>query len=946
MSKFNKIFIPLIFVLSATLVLFFGLSRLDVLPEISISDLISIPSFSFGETGHKKYDNSVVLAELKSEYISSQNSENEFSDNFRSVLFNINTDINIEGNITADSVKSSVYYDFDYLRNFVPDYVFIIPDENNTYFGLKNSDGTVFDVLEYTLSCVNFIGAKPVLVINESFIYDSNNNFDFSEVANLLTNYSFDKVLLSLNNGYFEQKFYDSIKFLKNKFDSEYPNVMFGAEVHAKYENSFTDTYADMVLSEKLIDFAYVDIDKSTLSQDMPFAAVAAYWNMYFEYFSVPCICEHRLDLIFTDDSEWAYGNEICLQLKALYNFPAFDGSCFNSVKSLKNKKSLARDLAIFLNDAADSVGKNISVKSLTPDNNSVVFTGSAGQDVSVFCNDEKLETVDGVFSVTHPLKTGENDFHFFGNGAEYSYSVINVSNLFYSYSNITQCYNSDTFVLSPFAVCPTDSCVYAVFEGYSYRMLPVTVDFTIPDGYSAYMTSIQLNSAINTQSALSLFCGYESFTDTLSCGTYSGNSNSDNAVLQTEEVSPFTNNGLGNSLMCMINWEKTEQISELGDYDTYHPDMSSLLIGTVDYINKITVSNEGYLRYELKSGINIYGTDAVIINNGYNLPLNKAVLTSFDDSAANSTRLTLKLDWLSPITITPEKNDYKKGYQSFSYNIDSFTSTYVDISLFYTDSIQFNTDMVFSSDSVFSSYELYKNEADNTLIIRLYLKQKGQFYGYTIDKNSDGNVEISFKKFIGNSVAGKVIMIDAGHGGLSMVGTATTGDSVSEAQVTLAIALKAKQYLENLGATVIMTRITDSSLSLSERTELCEKYNPDIFVSIHCDGSDTLSESGTHTFYYRPYSQPLAYSIHNELVNTYKQSIYSQVDPNFEQVDRKIKYYPFYVTRVDTCPSVLIETGFLTNFVEGNVLSNPIYQDKIAHGISNGICNYFSATK
>ena len=81
---------------------------------------------------------------------------------------------------------------------------------------------------------------------------------------------------------------------------------------------------------------------------------------------------------------------------------------------------------------------------------------------------------------------------------------------------------------------------------------------------------------------------------------------------------------------------------------------------------------------------------------------------------------------------------------------------------------------------------------------------------------------------------------------------------------------------------------------------------------------------------------------IHASLVNIYRNNIYLPTDSNYSSVDRKIKFYPFYVTRRNQCPSVLVETGFMTNYIEGNILANENGQYWIAQGIAEGIANYF----
>lgn len=310
------------------------------------------------------------------------------------------------------------------------------------------------------------------------------------------------------------------------------------------------------------------------------------------------------------------------------------------------------------------------------------------------------------------------------------------------------------------------------------------------------------------------------------------------------------------------------------------------------------------------------------------------------DESSQTSTDIIFDKDWFSPIEITTSQQGFTTGYFNYSFNISAFTAEYIDIKFYYTSEFYNKALLNFDEASPFSSSELYA-DGNGNMILRLLLKQKGQFYGYDIYENEDGRLVLSFKKHADGNLAGKTIMLDPGHGGLSMTGTANQ-NGVAEAQITLAIALKARDMLTALGANVVMTRSTEMPLTLEQRVEMFTADNPDLYVSIHCDGSDGVADSGTHTFYYTPFSKPLATAITSSLVSVYRNYIYSPGDSNYDSVDRGTKFYPFFVTRMFNCPSVLVETGFLTNPVEGDNLANDNCQYWIAQGISDGIKNYF----
>jgi N-acetylmuramoyl-L-alanine amidase len=138
------------------------------------------------------------------------------------------------------------------------------------------------------------------------------------------------------------------------------------------------------------------------------------------------------------------------------------------------------------------------------------------------------------------------------------------------------------------------------------------------------------------------------------------------------------------------------------------------------------------------------------------------------------------------------------------------------------------------------------------------------------------------------------------------------------------------------------MTRYGDEDVTLDERT-LVGRTSPDCFVSIHCDGDpNTTTSSGTHTFYYYNYSMPLASSIHSNLVTAY-QSIYPVGTPEYAAINKGAKFFPYQVTRLEECPSVLVECGYLTNVSDCNVLISEGGQELISGAIANGILYYLN---
>lgn len=176
-------------------------------------------------------------------------------------------------------------------------------------------------------------------------------------------------------------------------------------------------------------------------------------------------------------------------------------------------------------------------------------------------------------------------------------------------------------------------------------------------------------------------------------------------------------------------------------------------------------------------------------------------------------------------------------------------------------------------------------------------------------------------------SLAGKVIMIDAGHGG-RMSGAVRS--KVLEKNLTLAIALKLKTQLEGLGATVVMTRIDDSDISLQDRVDLSNSVKPDIFVSIHINANTSSSINGIETYYYSPESKRLA------------QLAYDSLTTELKEPGNWVSWEELFVLHHNDRVSILAEVGYMSHASTRVKLVKDAYQDQIADALCHGIVRYF----
>jgi N-acetylmuramoyl-L-alanine amidase len=181
------------------------------------------------------------------------------------------------------------------------------------------------------------------------------------------------------------------------------------------------------------------------------------------------------------------------------------------------------------------------------------------------------------------------------------------------------------------------------------------------------------------------------------------------------------------------------------------------------------------------------------------------------------------------------------------------------------------------------------------------------------------------------NSLKGRLVVIDAGHGGSDP--GAHRGD-IQEKELTLSIAMKLKQYLENKGLKVTMTRFDDSFVSLEDRVKITNEQNPDAFVSIHINSLDTDRDiTGIETYYQNGRSRQLAEKIHEQLVS------------KLQVPDRSVRKARFYVVNHTDNPAILAEVGFISNKDERDKLISSDYQAKIAESLGLGLMNFLSGS-
>jgi N-acetylmuramoyl-L-alanine amidase len=224
-------------------------------------------------------------------------------------------------------------------------------------------------------------------------------------------------------------------------------------------------------------------------------------------------------------------------------------------------------------------------------------------------------------------------------------------------------------------------------------------------------------------------------------------------------------------------------------------------------------------------------------------------------------------------------------------------------------------------------------------------------------------------------------VVVDAGHGGVDpgMSGPIGARHKVEEKDVTLAVAKKLAAALRKRGATVIMTRTTDTLIALADRGRIANQHHGDVFISIHVNAANphwahAEAAQGFETYFLAEAKtedakrveemenasvrfetdaspekdDPLNFIINDMAQNEHlresseraalMQQHLATVEPG---PNRGVKQAGFMVLVTAYMPAVLVEIGFGTNREESRFMTSPSKQRQIADAIADATMEY-----
>lgn len=225
-----------------------------------------------------------------------------------------------------------------------------------------------------------------------------------------------------------------------------------------------------------------------------------------------------------------------------------------------------------------------------------------------------------------------------------------------------------------------------------------------------------------------------------------------------------------------------------------------------------------------------------------------------------------------------------------------------------------------------------YEQVADDIFRLKIQLKHR-QHWGHNIYYRGNTLVIRIKQQPKHLKLSNLRIAVDAGHGGSNTGASGPTGSS--EKALTLAVSLKLQERLIKYGANVIMTRNTEKFVDNKERILFYRDSTPDILVSTHLNSSsDPIRASGTSTHY-----RYVGFKKLNDHINKRMQQL------GLKQYG-VIGSFNFMLNSPTEYPNVLVETLFLSNPAEEALMLDPVFQQRMAEKILQGILDFLAEAK
>lgn len=659
--------------------------------------------------------------------------------------------------------------------------------------------------------------------------------------------------------------------------------------------------------------------------------------------------------------SGW-YEDQLLRQLSIMEDYPDIGGSCFNSLSALRQDLlGSTTTLLKYFDEQINTSSLFDTLQMTSPSQTSFVtydstvkFMGTFDENFDVLFDGERVKLNEaGNFYFQKELKVGHNSFTIEHKGKKIVYSIdrqvdvlksieqtkditvdggskVTLEAVAYSGSSVSAVVNGTTVVLKEKTGDSEDldaNSDYARFVGHytvpagiigSEQYLGNTTYYAVFQGIEEYMTGGSITIAAEPEPVKEVEVG--EFVDQSSAGTGEVVGTIAPIVSDTEYVT---------YIKTLSNYTTVYDSQTTGYVKT--PELSQLPAGSLDYYKGtsgdylISTSGRRYLASDVTTFYDTgLGTNALFV---------KAV-----GNSGGKSFIKIRLDYKSTFNVTTPLNYFSTDNGDFG--VTSYSADKVEIIFDNVTSVTKLPDL--DSCTLFSagSWDTVEQNGIPKFRLTLTLRQAGIYGGCGAYYDENGDLMLTFGVPT-NTLSGKVIVIDPGHGYGKTAAKLDPGaiGNVTEQSVNLAVSKVLEKKLAAMGATVVRLKTESEFLPTENRPNVARTYGADMYISLHCNSVLNPDPKGVEVYYFTPFSQPLAKGISDRLAAYYENNVYS----DGVSCNRGDKYSYYLVTLQQDFPSVLVEMGFISNERECMTMADPVHQDGIAQAIADGVKAYFA---
>ncbi len=650
------------------------------------------------------------------------------------------------------------------------------------------------------------------------------------------------------------------------------------------------------------------------------------WWNALVDGSGVDLIISHG---VYNYDTWENASMELCQQVEYARSELCYRGSILYGYAALKNDsqglRSEVRDVfsESIVYTSAESNGSDFAIS--IPYSGSYIdgagtfVIGSSDPSEPLWLGDEKLSrTKSGYFSVYLPLDAGENRFVFTHKGVETEY-VINrgvapstpTETVYaqldsYKIAAVTPSYawSGSDRKLSVSVTAPSGSDVTAVIGEVSVALTP-TID---PPNEGDYMKEVYVGT-------VTLPLASDGVVESVGKIKFTAVRGDESATAESAEIRVM---GTDAAIPVRVLSDDTELkvLPNSWYYDDYTPQSAGMCDNAV-------LESSGL--YKLRCGGYIAADEVEELDAE---PFGQATLGgAVVTTDADATYIEITTDINIPINCYVENGEFIVTL----YNVD-------------TDSAP---EITYAKNPMFTSVRGENSTKANAYKYFFKLVAIENFYGFD-HYYRDGKliIELTNPRVLPDGdqpLAGKTIILDAGHGGANPGALGPLGGAegaLNESDLNLEIVMAAKDKLEALGANIVLTRDreTEIDVPINDRLDQLIEVDPDLCISIHQNSmpysSDITTIRGLVGLYWSDSGYMLTSVVGETMANA------------FGRLDRSPTKQRLAMVRNPKFPSTLVEVCFMTNVEEYERMMQPDAIATAADSLAEGILNYYEAQR